>query len=215
MSVRIKICGVTRPEDAHLAASLGVDAIGFNFAPHSPRRVDAARARALAEGLPPFLTRVGVFVDAEPEAMLAAAREAGLHVLQLHGDESPGFCQALRFPWYKAHRVGDGFDPAGVARWGGGTFLLDAASPDRQGGTGRSFDWGIARRAAAHGRVILAGGLTPDNVAEAIGAARPYAVDVASGVESAPGRKDEALLRAFVTRAREAAARLTPREEAR
>jgi phosphoribosylanthranilate isomerase len=204
VSVRIKICGVTRAEDALLAAALGVDAVGFNFAPESPRRVDAAAARALAAALPPFLTRVGVFVDADPDVMRATAREAGLHVLQLHGDETPEIGAALGVPWYKAHRVGPDFRPESVTRWGGGTFLLDAAAPDRRGGTGRVFDWEIARRAAAHGRVILAGGLTPDNVAEAIRTARPYAVDVSSGVESAPGRKDAALLRAFVANARAA-----------
>lgn len=204
MSVRIKICGVTRAEDALFAAALGVDAIGFNFASESPRRVDADRARAIGERLPPFLTRVGVFVNASPGEMLETARAAGLHVLQLHGEETPELCAGMRFPWYKAHRVGAGFLPESVTRWGGGTFLLDAAAAGRRGGTGRTFDWALAREAAAHGRVILAGGLTPDNVARAIAAAEPYAVDVSSGVESAPGRKDETLLRAFVRSAREA-----------
>lgn len=209
MSLRIKICGVTRPEDALLAAVAGADAIGFNFAPESPRRIDAARAREVARDLPPFLTRVGVFVNAAAEEIEAIAAAAGLHVAQLHGEESPEMCAALRLPWYKAHRVGAGFRSESVTRWEGRTFLLDGMRPDRRGGTGQVFDWDIARAAAAHGRVILAGGLTPDNVGEAIARARPYAVDVSSGIEKEPGVKDPDLLRAFVQRAREAAGRLS------
>jgi phosphoribosylanthranilate isomerase len=212
VSVRIKVCGVTREADALLAADLGVDAVGFNFAPGSPRRLEPGRARALGAALPPFVVRVGVFVDAGPEEIEAVAGRAGLHVAQLHGEETPAMCAALGVPWYKAHRVGAGFRADAVRRWGGGAFLLDAADPERRGGTGRTFDWAVARAAAAHGRVILAGGLTPDNVAAAIAAARPYAVDVSSGVESAPGVKDPDLLRAFVRRARDAAARLRAEE---
>jgi phosphoribosylanthranilate isomerase len=212
VSLRIKVCGVTREADAALAAELGVDAVGFNFAPGSPRRLEPDRARALGAVLPPFVVRVGVFVDADRKEIEAVAGRAGLHVAQLHGEETPEMCAALRLPWYKAHRVGEGFRADSVRKWGGGAFLLDAAAPDRRGGTGRTFDWAVAREAAAHGRVILAGGLTPENVAAAIAAARPYAVDVSSGVESAPGVKDPGRLRAFVRRAREAAARLAGEE---
>ena len=205
MSVRVKVCGITRLEDALLAAAAGVDAIGFNFVEGSPRRVVPELARDMGAALPPFLTRVGVFADERPEVMENAARIAGLNCLQLHGDETPEICAALSMPWYKAHRVTPGFLPEEVARYSSGTFLLDGYARGQKGGTGRTFDWSVARRAAVYGRVILAGGLTPRNVAGAIAAARPYAVDVNSGVETAPGRKDAALMRRFVLRAKGAA----------
>ncbi len=205
MIVRIKICGVTRLEDALLAADLGADAIGFNFVAGSPRRVQPDLARDIGARLPPFVARVGVFADEQPPAMEATARQAGLQCLQLHGTEAPESCAGLSLPWYKAHRVTPEFRLEEVARYGSGTFLLDAHLPGLRGGTGRTFDWTIARRAAAYGRVIVAGGLTPENVKDAIAAARPYAIDVSSGVEAAPGRKDAGLLREFIRRARAAA----------
>lgn len=208
MIVRVKLCGVSRLEDALLGVELGVDAVGFNFVGGSPRRVTPAQARRISAALPPFITRVGVFADELPRVMEATALLAGLNCLQLHGDEPPEMCATIALPWYKAHRVGPGFEPESVRRYPSGTFLLDAGVPGRKGGTGRSFDWTVARQAAAFGRVILAGGLGPENVAQAIAAARPYAVDVNSGIESAPGRKDHRLLREFMRRAREAAARL-------
>ena len=152
--------------------------------------------------LPPLVTTVGVFADARSAAMEATARRVGLQVLQLHGDETPEECAALTLPWFKAHRVTPAFQLEDVARYGSGTFLLDAHAPGMKGGTGQSFDWSVARRAAAYGRVVLAGGLRPDNVQRAIGGARPYAVDVNSGVESAPGVKEIALLREFMSRVR-------------
>lgn len=205
MSVRVKVCGITRLEDALLAAAVGVDAIGFNFVEGSPRRVAPELARDMGAALPPFLTRVGVFADERPEIMEEAARIAGIDCLQLHGDETPEICAALSIPWYKAHRVTPGFHPEEVARYGSGTFLLDGHARGLRGGTGRAFDWSVARRAGVYGRVILAGGLTPRNVVGAIAAARPYAVDVSSGIESAPGRKDATLMRRFVLRAKAAA----------
>ncbi len=207
MSLRVKLCGVTRLEDALLGVDLGVDAIGFNFVAASPRRVATELARDIAAALPPFVSRIGVFADERPAVMEANARLAGLHCLQLHGEETPESCVSLAMPWYKAHRVTPEFRPEDVARYHSGTFLLDGYAPAMLGGTGRSFDWSLARRAAAYGRVILAGGLTPDNVEEAIAVARPYAVDVNSGVESAPGVKDAARLTEFMRRARRAARR--------
>jgi phosphoribosylanthranilate isomerase len=204
MRVRVKLCGVTRLEDALRAADLGVDAVGFNFVADSPRRVSPERAREIGAALPAFVTRVGVFADARPPSMEAAARTAGVHWLQLHGDESPETCATLALPWYKAHRVGPAFRPEDVARYGTRTFLLDACVPGLRGGTGRAFDWSVARRAAAYGTVILAGGLGPENVAEAIAEARPYAVDVNSGIESSPGIKDARRLQIFLRRVREA-----------
>ncbi|PYS96255.1 MAG: phosphoribosylanthranilate isomerase [Acidobacteria bacterium] len=203
--VRVKLCGITRLQDALLAVELGIDALGFNFVPGSPRRIDPERAHAITSALPPFVTKVGVFADELPRVMEAAALLAGLNCLQLHGDELPEICAAVSLPWYKAHRVGQGFDPAIVTRYRSGTFLLDAHRQGMKGGTGRTFDWTVARQAAAYGRAILAGGLTPENVEQAIAVGRPYAVDVNSGVESSPGCKDPRLLQELMRRVRRGA----------
>jgi len=210
VTVRVKLCGVTRLEDALLAADLGLDAVGFNFVAGSPRRIAPERARAIGEALPPFLIRVGVFAGEPTEAVQATALLAGIQCAQLHGDESPEVCARLTIPWYKAHRVTPEFRLEDVARWPARTFLLDGHAPGVLGGSGRPFDWSVARRAAAYGRVILAGGLQPDTVAHAIAIARPYAVDVNSGVESAPGRKEPRLLAEFMRRVRQAAAAEDP-----
>lgn len=204
MSVRVKLCGITRLEDALLALELGVDAFGFNFVEGSPRHVAADRARDICAALPPFVTRVGVFADELPAVMEATALLAGLNCLQLHGNEPPETCRGIAFPWYKAHRVGPEFRPESVRLYRCGASLLDADVPGKRGGTGHTFDWSIARQVSAYGRVIVAGGLTPHNVAEAIETARPYAVDVNSGVESAPGRKDRRLLTEFMAAVRRA-----------
>ena len=209
MRVRVKLCGVTRLEDVLLGIELGVDALGFNFVPGSPRRVLPEAARDLAAAVPPFVARVGVFVDEPPAALERTARMAGLTCLQLHGDESPEVCEAMPLPWYKVFRVGPDFTPPSVERYRSTACLLDAWAEDRRGGTGSVFDWKVARRLPAGMRVIVAGGLTPENVQEAIAAAAPYAVDVNSGVESAPGRKDRGLLSLFMQRVRAAA----PRQE--
>jgi phosphoribosylanthranilate isomerase len=208
MNLRVKICGLTRIEDALAAADAGADAVGFVFVAGTPRTVAVDCAAAIARALPPFVARVGVFADAPAALMEETAERAGLDWLQLHGDETPETCAAIRRPWYKAHRVGAGFDPAGVRRWGGPAFLLDSGVAGLRGGSGRGFDWSVARAAGAFGRVILAGGLTPDNVAEAIAAARPWAVDVSSGVEESPGIKDRDRVVRFVAAARAAAAAL-------
>jgi len=204
--VRVKLCGLTRLEDVLLGVELGVDAFGFNFVEDSPRRITPAQARDLCAAVPPFAARVGVFADQLPRVMEATALLAGLTCLQLHGDEDPESCRAIALPWYKAHRVREDFVPESVSRYRSSTCLLDGFDPRRKGGTGRTFDWSVARLVSAYARVIVAGGLTPSNVADVIAAARPYAVDVNSGVESAPGRKDRRLLTEFMKRAREAAA---------
>ena len=208
MIVRVKLCGVTRRRDAVRAAELGVDAVGFNFVRSSPRHVTPERARDIGAMLPPFVTRVGVFADEPPEAMLATAAVARVHCLQLHGDETPETCASLTLSWFKAHPVTPWFLPEEVARYGSSTFLLDGYAPGARGGTGRGFDWGVARRAAAYGRVIVAGGLTPESVEEVIEVARPYGVDVNSGVELSPGQKDPVRLSLFMRRVSEAAARI-------
>ena len=211
MIVRVKLCGLTRLEDVLLGVELGVDAFGFNFIEDSPRRITPAQARDLCAAVPPFTSRVGVFADQLPRVMEATALLAGLTCLQLHGDEPPESCRSIALPWYKAHRVGEDFQPESVSRYRSSTCLLDAYEPGRKGGTGTTFDWSVARLTSAYARVIVAGGLTPVNVGDAIATARPYAVDVGSGVESAPGKKDRRLLREFMQRVREAVLRLEER----
>ncbi len=208
MIVRVKLCGLTRLEDVLLGVELGVDAFGFNFVEDSPRRITPAHARDLCAAVPPFTSRVGVFADQLPRVMEATALLAGLTCLQLHGDEPPESCRSIALPWYKAHRVGEDFLPESVSLYRSSTCLLDAYEPGRKGGTGTTFDWSVARLTSAYARVIVAGGLTPVNVGDAIATARPYAVDVGSGVESAPGKKDRKLLREFMQRVREAVLRL-------
>jgi len=211
MIVRVKLCGLTRLEDVLLGVELGVDAFGFNFIEDSPRRITPAQARDLCAAVPPFTSRVGVFADQLPRVMEATALLAGLTCLQLHGDEPPESCRSIALPWYKAHRVGEDFQPESVSRYRSSTCLLDAYEPGRKGGTGTTFDWSVARLTSAYARVIVAGGLTPVNVGDAIATARPYAVDVGSGVESAPGKKDRRLLREFMQRVREEVLRLEER----
>ncbi|MFY3746486.1 phosphoribosylanthranilate isomerase [Anaeromyxobacter sp. Red801] len=200
---KVKICGVTRLEDALEAARLGADAIGFNFWPRSKRYLPPAEARALVARLPPFVTAVGVFVDPSREALLAAVAASGVQVAQLHGDEPPELLEGLPFPVLKAIRVGGPEALDQLARYPAAAgFLLDSASPG-YGGSGIAFDWALAARAAERTAVVLAGGLTPANVADAVRAVRPWAVDVASGVESAPGVKDRQLMARFVRAAKE------------
>lgn len=188
--VRLKICGITNAEDAREAVEVGADALGFVLA-ESPRRVTPEQIALICQGLPPYVTRVGVFVDEEYSEVVRLLRECRLDRAQLHGDEDPGFVRALRGRGYKAFRVGEGRDPAGeIERYPAGTVLLDTWHPDRAGGTGRPFDWSIAALLARKMPVILAGGLSPENVAAAVAQVRPWAIDISSGIESAPGRKD-------------------------
>lgn len=199
--VRIKICGITRAEDALAATRLGADALGFNFWPGSRRFVAPAAARAIVARLPPFVVPVGVFVNQPEEEVVAMARESGVRVLQLHGDEPPEACARMPFPVVKAIRVDAVRSLSAFASYEVAAFLLD--TPSRGfGGSGAPFDWSLAEGVSEIAPVILAGGLDPENVARAIRAVRPYAVDVASGVESAPGVKDLARLARFIATAR-------------
>lgn len=197
---RIKICGITREEDARGAAELGADAIGLVFYARSPRAVDPARARLLLSGLSAFVTSVGLFVDAEPAEVRRVLAEVPLDLLQFHGQEDAAYCASFGRPWIKALRVRPGHDlGAELAAWPGAAgLLLDAWHPDLPGGTGASFDWNLVPRLSGGPALILAGGLRPDNVAEAVARVRPYAVDVSSGVESAPGLKALERMRAFI-----------------
>lgn len=200
----IKACGITRVEDAAAAARLGFDAVGMVFTP-SPRRVDPDRARAISSSLPLRLLRVGVFVDEEVREVRRIMDHCFLDLAQLHGDESPREAARLGSRVIKAMRLRGPEELALLEEYPGVfAILLDAWDPDLRGGTGRTSDWDLAARAAAKTRVILAGGLNPGNVEEAIRRTRPFGVDTASGVESAPGRKDHILLAEFARRAREA-----------
>jgi phosphoribosylanthranilate isomerase len=203
----VKVCGITRPEDARLAAEAGADAVGFVFWPQSPRCVDSICAREIGDALPAEMVRVGVFVDASREDIIQIAEEARLDVLQLHGSEPPEDLPALPRRTWKAIRVGPGFVAADALRYEGRAagLLLDTRSAEAPGGTGRTFDWALAadvRRRASF--LMLAGGLDPANVRAAIRAVRPDGVDVSSGVELEPGRKDPEKVRAFLRAAREA-----------
>ncbi len=200
--VRVKICGITRLEDAVAAALAGADAVGFVFHPESPRYILPEDAAVIARAMPPFVTTVGVFVDSPPDQVKQTLSTAGLDVAQLHGAESVEYC--AMFPRViKAMRVKG---PEAVDMLKEYTcvsaFLLDAYHPKAPGGTGESFDWKIAAKAAQTHRIILAGGLTPDNVQKAVAEVRPYAVDVSSGVEKTPGRKDLDKVREFIRRAK-------------
>jgi phosphoribosylanthranilate isomerase len=199
MPTRVKICGITRPEDALLASELGAAALGFNFYAKSPRAIVPAAAASIIRALPPFVTTVGVFAD-EPdgERILANAREAGLRALQIHGPRWPDLDKLEEhYPLIAGLRVGPDFKVPSLGDMKACAFLLDGFDPQLLGGTGKTFDWSVAREAARYGPIILAGGLKAENVGDAIAAVRPYAVDVASGVESRPGIKDAAKLRAF------------------
>lgn len=204
----VKICGLTTPEDAAAAALAGADLIGLNFHPPSPRFVTpeaAARIIAAARREAPAVRAVGVFVDVDRATIDAAVRGAGLDLVQLHGAEPPDWCRALPWPWLKAHRLRSEADVDRIAAWletPESLFLADAWHPTLAGGTGRALDADLARRAAGLGRMLLAGGLTAETVAEAVRAVRPAGVDVASGVERAPGVKDHARMRAFIAAAR-------------
>ncbi len=207
---RVKICGITRPEDARLAVELGASALGFNFYRSSPRYLAPAAARAILRELPPLVMPVGVFADETDSArVVAIAREAGMAAVQLHGPRFPALSSGLEGFWIiRAVAVQEGFKPEELKSLNASTFLLDSFDATLRGGTSKRFDWKLAREAGCFARIILAGGLTPESVGEAVRQARPFAVDVASGVESAPGKKDPAKLRAFFAAVAEADANL-------
>lgn len=199
-NVHVKICGITRAQDARLAEKLGAYAIGFNFYEKSPRAIAPADAWNIRRKLAPTTQAVGVFVNWKPEVIIYLAHAFQLTSVQLHGDETPKQVAYLEgeLPVIKVFRVGSGFLMSTFKKFRrASTFLLDAAQKGHFGGTGKTFDWSIAQKAATTHKIILAGGLTPENVGEAILTVRPYAVDVASGVESRPGIKDSAKLRDF------------------
>ncbi len=196
---RVKVCGITNSEDAFCAVQLGATALGFVFYEKSPRFVTPSEAGKIIKQIPPFVTKVGVFVNAEADYLREARGVAGFDVYQFHGDETPEFCAAFGEDYIKAVRVKDASSLDAVELYDTDAFLFDAYSPDAYGGTGENFSWDVlSRRKLGDKFVILSGGLTPENVRDAIQAVNPYAVDVSSGVESSPGIKDHLKLKRFM-----------------
>lgn len=204
-STRIKICGITSPEDACAAVDSGADALGLVFYPASPRAVTVVQAREIAGSVPPFVSLVGLFVDEPADNIRRILESVPLEMLQFHGDEAPAFCQQFHRPWIKALRVRAGMDlvacctPYQAARG----ILLDSWQDGVPGGTGRTFDWGLAKGGLPL-PVVLAGGLDEANVGDAIARLRPAAVDVSGGVEQSPGRKDVERIKRFIAAVRAA-----------
>jgi phosphoribosylanthranilate isomerase len=205
MAVKLKVCGVTSLEDACAAIDCGAEYLGFNFYPKSPRYIAPTAARAIIERLPDDVISVGVFVnEPRPEDVDEILRVSGARMAQLHGDESPVYCSGVGAERViKALRVGDDFDARRVLDYPASAILLDAFDAKLYGGTGKTANWAVAREAARLTRVFLAGGLSPENIVEAIRAVEPFAVDVNSGVESAPGRKDASKLQSLLHRMKE------------
>lgn len=208
--VRVKICGITNLEDALNAINSGADALGFVFAGQSPRQVSPEQAQSIIRQLPPFVQTVGLFVNETLDKVNQIADTCGLDIIQLHGEETPRFCSAVKRRVIKAIRVKGGESLAALKDYQTpAAFLLDAWSPDAHGGTGLTFNWEIAANAAKSSCIILAGGLTPDNIEAAISKVLPFGVDVSSGVEASPGKKDPLLVQAFIRLAKNSSS-ITP-----
>lgn len=222
MTLHVKICGITRPEDAIAAVEAGADAIGLVLWRGSPRAIDPRELDPVLSGVPDTVRRVGVFVDADRSAIESVLNTSRLTTAQLHGDQDEEFCRGLSVDWYRAFRVDDATEPTRLASriraFGNPSFMLDTRVPTTPGGTGRIFDWRIAAKVSMGlslkgipqdgdetPRLILAGGLSPDNVGSAIRQVRPWGVDVSSGVEIAPGRKDADRMRRFIETVRSVA----------
>ena len=203
MKTQVKICGVTNVADALAAAEAGADMIGLNFYEKSPRYISFATAAEISRALSPFVLRVGVFVNPDEAQVMEAIAACGLNLLQFHGDEDSDFCTQFGLMSVKALRVRDAESLKILENFNTDAFLLDAYSKSGLGGTGEKFNWNLAVEAQKFGKpIFLAGGLTPENVADAVKKVRPFAVDVSSGVESAPGKKDAAKVRAFIAAAK-------------
>ncbi len=200
--VRVKICGITNVADALQAVEAGADALGFIFVPRTPRYVEPAVAAAIIRTLPPFVLPVGVFWDHPPYEVRAITEICGFGALQFHGDEPPEYVAQFRLRVIKAIKVKDEMSPRGLAEYQVSAFLLDSPARWSEGEPRAAFSWELARAVAREHRVILSGGLGPETVAEAIHAVKPYGVDVNSGVEAIPGRKDPEKVRAFIRRAK-------------
>lgn len=205
--IRVKICGITNWKDAKTAIDAGADALGFNFYAKSLRRIAVSHAKAIIRRLPSHVTAVGVFVNGSARTILRIAHTTNLGMLQLHGEESPATVERLarEYPVIKAFRVGSRFRAKELKRYPGAVgFLLDGYDAERRGGTGKRFDWNVARDAKRYGPVILAGGLRAENVADAIRQVKPFGLDVCSGVETRPGEKDEKKVKQLMARVKRA-----------
>jgi phosphoribosylanthranilate isomerase len=203
MSVRVKICGITRLADALAAEGAGADALGFVFYPESPRYISPGNARMICREISPFVARVGVFVNRNRAFIVETVHRCGLTAVQLSGDEPADFLADAPFPVIRAVRVRQSCDLRSLAGYPSGTtFVLDSFAPGAYGGTGVPFDWDLLDEDIGAGRIIIAGGLTPQNVGNVVGRLRPYGVDVASGVEESPGIKDHIKIRRFIQAAR-------------
>ncbi len=203
MDVKVKICGITNVSDAKAAADAGADALGFMFFEQSPRAVTVEAVAEIAQEITPWVMKVGVFVNPEPELVFAAIQHCGLNLLQFHGDETPEFCSQFTVMSMKAFRIKDAESLTALPRYKTDALLLDSFVAGKQGGTGEKFNWDLAIEAKKLGKpIFLAGGLTATNVAEAVRKVEPFAVDVSSGVESSPGKKDHEKIRAFLSAVR-------------
>jgi phosphoribosylanthranilate isomerase len=203
MSAIVKICGITNTPDALAAVDAGADALGFMFYDASPRHVSVRDAAEIIRQLPPFTIKVGVFVDASEDLVMRAIADCGLNMLQFHGHETPEYCTQFGLMSMKAFRIRDAESLRALPEYPTHAWLLDAFVADKLGGTGEKFNWDLALEARKLGRpIFLAGGLTPANVADAVKLVQPYAVDVSSGVEAEPGKKDHAKVRAFIQAAK-------------
>jgi phosphoribosylanthranilate isomerase len=200
--VKVKICGITRLQDALDACDLGADILGFNFVPASPRYLNPYTAREIISALPPFVTIMGVFADEELSVLGDMTQFLNLDALQLHGSEDARYCRKVKIPVIKALRVASSSDLEGLDEYAVSAYLLDARVPDVLGGSGQTFPWKVAKDFCRSKRVFVAGGLTPDNVGDAVRTLAPYGVDTASGVETEPGIKDPALVERFIKTAR-------------
>jgi phosphoribosylanthranilate isomerase len=202
MRTRVKICGITNMDDAVSAVESGADALGFIFFEKSPRFIEEEEARSIVSRVPPYVTTVGVFVNEEPKEINRIVKSAGLDRVQLHGAEGPEVCRAIEAKVIKAARISGKEDLQGLDRYDVSAFLLDTFREGVEGGTGQTFDWDIALEAKKLGTVILSGGLTTENVVDAINHVRPWGVDVTSGVEKEPGKKDPEKIKRFIERVR-------------
>lgn len=204
--VKIKICGITNMEDAIICAERGVDVLGFIFYDKSPRYVEPKTVFQIRKRLPPFITTVGVFVNSSIEAVKSVLAETNVDCVQFHGDESPGFCDGVyEFAdkkVIKAFRIRERLDIQKLGNYNVDAYLLDTYREGVPGGTGETFDWNLAAEAKSNRRIILSGGLTPENISRAIKLVRPYAVDVSSGVEAKAGKKDSDKLKKFIDQVR-------------
>ncbi|HJP19444.1 MAG TPA: phosphoribosylanthranilate isomerase [Nitrospinota bacterium] len=200
--IKVKICGITNKEDALYAVECGADALGFIFYEKSPRYIAPDNAKTIIAALPPFVTTVGVFVNKDFNDIRDMALLTGITVVQLHGDESPSYCNLVEGKLIKAIRVKNDRSIEGLKKYDVDAFLLDSFDKNSFGGSGLTFDWKLAEKAKQYGKIILAGGLTPDNVEEAVKKVVPYGVDVSSGVEKKPGIKDNNKVKEFIIRSK-------------